>query len=104
MRPTRFTVLTGVTLVFPMDYFSPNFAVAVYPVTGTMTVTYTLDDVQDSTITPVYFALPAPLNVGVAANTAGQFSLTTVRALKFSMAGGGSCVCTVVQPSGDSTG
>jgi hypothetical protein len=103
MHTNRVTILAGNTLIFPLDYFAANFAVGVFPVGSTVTVTYTLDDVNIASPAAVYFALPAPFNVGVAANTAAQFSLTIARALKFVVAGGTSCDIMVVQPSGDST-
>lgn len=100
-RPTRIVVASGNSVVVPLDYFGVNFAIAVYPTGGaTGTVTYTIDDANVVAPAPVYFALPAPLNVGITANTVGNFPLTIARAVTLATTVAGSCTYVIVQPSG----
>lgn len=98
-RPTRITVLSGNNQTVPVDYFAPNTAIAVYPTTGTATLTYSIDDCSiTANPAPIFVALPAPFNVGVAANTIIQLQNFVMRGVNLAMAGGGSAVLVIVQP------
>lgn len=98
-RPTRITVLTGANQTIPLDYFAPNTAMAVYPITGTATVTYSIDDCSITAgPTPIFVPLPAPFNVGLVANAIIQLSNFVMRGVNLAVAGGGSATIVIVQP------
>jgi len=101
MRPTRISVTAGTPVVVPIDYFNTNCTIQIVPVGGSMVVTATADDPNDSTYTAIYCALPAPLNAAIVANTLGYISLIGVRAVKFTLTGGGPALVTILQGSGD---
>jgi hypothetical protein len=86
-----------------MDYFAPNMGIAAYPTGGAnATITYTLDDPNVTSPAAIYFALPAPFNVAVTANTVATISQTPVRAFKCATTVSGTCDYVFVQPSGES--
>jgi hypothetical protein len=98
------TTVTGVanSAVIPVDYRAQVFNVGIEVVvsaTATYNVQVTLDDIQNSAITPTWFALPAPFTAATA-NAIGsqQFPVSAFR-LNVT-ASTGSVTLTLLQASG----
>lgn len=101
MRPSPQVVAFGSPKIFIVDYFQSNIGVQVHVISGgPATVEFTLDDVNDATITPVWILCATPLN-SVVADAAGFISQSPVRALRYTCTVGGSARFTAVEGSGD---
>jgi hypothetical protein len=86
MTPVQSPALASVTagIAIPVNQYANNFnlglAIVVPSGTNTSAVQYTLDDIYDPAVTPVWFTAAAPLT-GVTASTAASFTIpcTAVR-------------------------
>lgn len=79
MRPEQISV-TGVAAsgAVPLDIYLTPMEVGVKLVPGagaTVTVQYTLDDLQDPTVTPVWFDVPVAALVGATGVVAGSVKI-----------------------------
>lgn len=88
------------TAWLPVDNNIVAFNLALHTVVTTGTVTYTvqgtLDDVQDSTVTPVAFSLPITAMQAATATQIGNLTMP-VKAIRLTQTGTGTTVTRVVQ-------
>lgn len=100
MRPASKSV-TGISVSTPLvlDYLAKDFqvSVVVHAGTNTCTVNYTLDDIFDPAVSPVW--LPLATLTGVTGDQVGNIAFP-VRAIQLSQtAGAGTSTMTAVQSS-----
>lgn len=90
----------GTSAWLPLDNNIIDFQVALFlDVTGTVSITVeaTLDDVQDSTVTPVAFSVPITALVAATADQIGTLTMP-VKAIRLNQASGaGSSILKVLQ-------
>jgi hypothetical protein len=101
MRASPQLLTNGQTVIFPVDYFTPNLTIqAVVSGTATYSVTQTLDD-PNTVAVLTWFPVVAALTAATT-NQISAISQSPVRALRFQVtAGSGSVTFTVLQGSGD---
>lgn len=100
MRPTKTTVTNTQTSAWiPVDYTQEGFnlgvMVAVASGTPTWAVQVTMDNIFDTTVTPVAVAVPAPLDTG----TTSEIGTITIpcTAIRIAQTGTGVSTMTIVQ-------
>lgn len=104
MRPSRIVVTVAQSpFIFITDYFQSNLSLmAVVQGGASYWVEATADDVNDTTVTPTWFAVTGFGTSGtpLVANAFGSLSLFPVRALRYNVTVAGSVAFTVLQGSG----
>lgn len=105
MRPIRYVVTdagAGDGKVIPLDIYVPNAAVTIQcDVTGTVnySVEYTLSNVWDPTVTPIWFAHPTAALTGATADQVGSTNIPMVALRVTQASGSGSVAVTIAQQS-----